>query len=138
MPYPEQLVDPLRVEMTEVGFTELKTPQEVDSAIPNNEGTLLLFINSVCGCSASSARPAVRHSLENSKKPDQIFTVFAGQDIEATNQARKYTLPFPPSSPSIALFKDGKLVHFIERHLIEGSNAEIISENLQSAYDEFC
>ncbi len=138
MPYPEQIVSPMRAELTSVGFKELKSAAEVDQTLPGIEGTALLVINSVCGCAAGSARPAIKHSLNGNKKPDHLLTVFAGQDLEATNQARKYTLPYPPSSPSIALFKDGKLVHFIERHMIEGANAEMISENLQAAYDEYC
>lgn len=138
MPYPEQLVAPMRTDLTEVGFAELRTPEEVDKVIPESKGTLLLVINSVCGCAAGSARPAVKASLENSKTPEHKYTVFAGQEVDATNQARKYTLPYPPSSPSIALFKDGKLVHFIERHMIEGATADMIAENLQAAYNEFC
>lgn len=128
----------MRADLTEVGFQELTTAEEVDKLLPNSTGTSLLVINSVCGCAAGNARPAVKKSITHNTKPDNIFTVFAGQDIEATNQARKYTLPYPPSSPSIALFKDGKLVHFIERHMIEGATAEMISENLMAAYDEHC
>jgi putative YphP/YqiW family bacilliredoxin len=138
MPYPEQLVAPMRNDLTEVGFSELRTPEEVDNVIPESKGTLLLVINSVCGCAAGSARPAVKASLNNPKTPEHKYTVFAGQEVEATNQARKYTLPYPPSSPSIGLFKDGKLVHFIERHMIEGATAEMIAENLQAAYNEYC
>jgi len=138
MPYPEQLVAPMRADLTEVGFQELTTAEEVDKMIPNTKGTSLLVFNSVCGCAAGNARPAVKRSLAHSTKPDNIYTVFAGQDLEATNQARKYTLPYPPSSPCIALFKDGKLVHFIERHMIEGATAELISENLQAAFEEHC
>jgi len=136
MPYPEEMCTPMRAELTSQGFTELRTAEEVDNKLPNATGTSLLVINSVCGCAAGSARPAAIHAINNGKKPDNLFTVFAGQDLEATNQARKYTLPYPPSSPCIGLFKDGKLVHFIERHHIEGSTAEMISENLRMAFDD--
>ncbi len=138
MPYPEYICAPMRDELTSVGFQELKTPEEVDNSIPNSQGTVLLVMNSVCGCAAGTARPGVRLSLNADKKPSKLMTVFAGQDLEATSQARKYTLPYPPSSPAIALFKDGKLVHFIERHHIEGRSAEMIAENLKMAFDEFC
>ena len=138
MPYPEQLCAPMRQELTNVGFEELKTMSEVESTIPNSKGTVLLVVNSVCGCAAGTARPGVTLSLKGDKKPGKLVTVFAGQDAEATAQARKYTLPYPPSSPSIALFKDGELVHFVERHHIEGRSAELIAENLKAAYEEFC
>ena len=138
MPYPEYICTPMREELVASGFTELKTPADVDSTIPESKGTTLLVINSVCGCAAGTARPGVRMSLDNAKHPDKLVTVFAGQDLEATAEARKFTLPFPPSSPSIALFKDGKLVHFVERHQIEGRSAEIISEHLKGVYEEFC
>ena len=139
MPYPEQLCAPMRQELIDIGFTELKDGQQVDAAIPNNKGTSLLVINYVCGCAAGAARPAVKMSLAKSEfRPDHLYTVFAGQDVEATSHARRLTLPYPPSSPSIALFKDGQLVHFIERHLVEGHSAEMISENLMAAYEEFC
>lgn len=139
MPYPEQLCAPMRNELTSVGFTELKDAAQVDNTIPNSTGTMLLVMNSVCGCAAGTCRPGVRIALDKSEiKPDQLVTVFAGQDLEATAQARTYTAPFPPSSPSIALFKDGKLVHFIERHHIEGHSAEMIAENLTAAFEEFC
>jgi putative YphP/YqiW family bacilliredoxin len=138
MPYPEYICAPMRQELTSAGFEELKTPEEVDKTIPNSKGTVLVVINSVCGCAAGSARPGVRMALNSGKKPEKLTTVFAGQDLEATFQARKYTLPYPPSSPAIALFKDGKLVHFIERHHIEGRSAEMIAENLKMAFDEFC
>lgn len=138
MPYPEYICTPMREELTAVGFKELKTPEEVDNTIPASKGTVLLVLNSVCGCAAGTARPGVKLSLQSEKKPDLLTTVFAGQDLEATAQARKYTLPYPPSSPCIALFKDGKLVHFVERHHIEGRSAEMISENLKSAYEEYC
>lgn len=138
MPYPEELCTPMRNDLVSAGFEELKTPQQVDSTIPNSKGTMLLVLNSVCGCAAGTARPGVKLSLSGSKKPDKLVTVFAGQDLEATAQARKYTLPYPPSSPSIALFKDGKLVHFVERHHIEGRSAEMIAENLKMAFEDFC
>jgi len=138
MPYPEYICAPMREELTKIGFEELKNPDQVDSTIPKGHGTMLLVMNSVCGCAAGTARPGVALSLSDGKKPEKLVTVFAGQDLEATAQARKYTLPYPPSSPSIALFKDGKLVHFIERHHIEGRSAEMIAENLKMAYAEFC
>ena len=139
MPYPEQLCAPLRQEMIDMGFTELIDGQQVDATIPLSKGTLFLVINSVCGCAAAAARPAVKIALSKSDfRPDHLYTVFAGQDVEATSHARKLTLPYPPSSPSFALFKDGQLVHFIERYLIEIHSAEMISENLIAAFEEFC
>ncbi len=138
MPYPEYICAPMRQELTTVGFEELKTPEKVDEVIPNSKGTLLLVLNSVCGCAAGTARPGVKLSLNSPKHPEKLATVFAGQDREATAQARKYTLPYPPSSPAIALFKDGKLVHFLERHHIEGRSAEMIAENLKAAFEEYC
>lgn len=138
MPYPEQICTPMRVDLTNVGFEELRTIDQVDSIIPNSKGSLLLVINSVCGCAAGTARPGVKLSLKGEKKPEKLVTVFAGQDLEATAQARKYTIPYPPSSPAIALFKDGELVHMVERHHIEGRSAEMIAENLKEAYNEFC
>ena len=138
MPYPEYICTPMRLDLTSAGFKELKTADEVDQTIPNNKGTLLLVLNSVCGCAAGAARPGVKLALNDGKKPEMLTTVFAGQDLEATFQARKYTLPYPPSSTAIALFKDGKLVHFLERHHIEGRSAEMIAENLKMAFDEFC
>lgn len=135
--YPEEIVMPMKAELTDVGFEELLSAEAVDNAI-KSEGTVLVMINSVCGCAAANARPAVKMSTKHSKTPDKFTTVFAGFDKEAVDQARKYMLPYPPSSPSIALFKDGKLVHFIERHHIEGRAAEMIAENLTAAFDEFC
>jgi len=128
----------MKAELTEVGFDELLSANEVDQLMNNMEGTTLIMVNSVCGCAAANARPAVRMSIDHAKKPTKLVTVFAGVDQEAVAQARKYFLPYPPSSPSIALMKDGKLVHFIERHHIEGRPAELIAENLTAAYDEFC
>lgn len=136
--YPEELVTPMRAELTRNGFSELKDSSAVDSALSGMEGTALLVVNSVCGCAAGSARPGVISSLNNESKPDHLFTVFAGQDGEATAKAREYLLPYPPSSPSIGVFKDGTLVHFIERHHIEGRSAEMISEHLKQVYKEFC
>ena len=138
MPYPEQLCAPMRLDLTSAGFEEIRTPQQADEIIPNSKGTLLLMVNSVCGCAAGAARPAVKMSLQGNKKPDKLVTVFAGQDLEATQAARKYTTPYPPSSPCIGLFKDGKLVHFVERLNIEGHSADMIAENLIAAYEEFC
>lgn len=137
--YPEQLVAPMRTDLTSVGFKELKTPEEVDKELKDQKGTTLLVINSVCGCAAGAARPGVKWAVQNSeKKPDHLTTVFAGADVEAVAKARQYTLPYPPSSPSIALFKDGELVHFVERHHIEGRNAQMIGEHLVQVFDEFC
>ena len=138
MPYPEYICAPMRQELTSVGFEELKNADEVEKTIPGDTGTVLLVLNSVCGCAAGTARPGVKLALRDGKKPSKLTTVFAGQDLEATAKARQYTLPYPPSSPSIALFKDGKLVHFIERHHIEGRSAEMIAENLKSAFEEYC
>lgn len=138
MPYPEELCIPMRNDLVAAGFEELKSPEQVDSTIPGSKGTMLLVLNSVCGCAAGSARPGVKMALNNGKKPDRLVTVFAGQDLDATARARSYTLPYPASSPSIALFKDGKLVHFIERHHIEGRSAEMIAENLKLAFEDFC
>jgi putative YphP/YqiW family bacilliredoxin len=136
--YPEQLVAPMRSELTNSGFRELKTPAEVDAVMSEQEGTTLVIVNSVCGCAAGSARPGVVHALQNPTLPDRMVTVFAGMDVEATKKAREYMLPYPPSSPSIALFKDGKLVHMIERHHIEGRPAVMIAENLKAAFNQYC
>lgn len=136
--YPPQLVMPMKAELVNVGFEDLTTPDAVDAAI-KSPGTVLVVVNSVCGCAAGAARPGVRKSLEgDTKKPGKLTTVFAGFDTEATVQARKYFAPYPPSSPAIALFKDGKLVHFVERHHIEGRSADMIAEHLRQAYAEFC
>ena len=135
--YPAEIVNPMKAELVEAGFSELLDANAVDAALAE-EGTSVVVLNSVCGCAAANARPAVRMSIDHAKKPAKLVTVFAGVDQEAVAQARKYFLPYPPSSPSIALMKDGKLVHFIERHHIEGRPAELISENLMAAYDEFC
>lgn len=137
--YPPELVQPMKEDLTRVGFQQLVSASDVDAAIPTSKGVALVVVNSVCGCAAGNLRPGVKLSLEKAaKKPDHLLTVFAGVDTEATQQARNYFLPFPPSSPSVALFKDGKLVHFLERHNIEGVTAAMIAENLEAAYDEFC
>ena len=136
--YPQDMVEPMIDELTDLGFKELKTPGDVDDAMDNKEGTTLMVINSVCGCAAGSMRPAVKLSLDSDQKPNNLTTVFAGVDKEATERARQYLLPYPPSSPSIGLFKDGKLIHFLERHHIEGRPAEMIAENLKMAYQEYC
>ena len=136
--YPEEIVIPMKEVLTDRGFTELITSDEVDKAI-TEEGTALVFINSVCCCSAGTARPGVLIAVGNSsKKPDRLTTSFAGFDIEAVNKIRQHLLPYPPSSPSIALFKNGKLVHFIERHNIEGRSAQMIANNLSAAFEEYC
>ncbi|MFO8147471.1 MAG: BrxA/BrxB family bacilliredoxin [Bacteroidota bacterium] len=135
--YPADLVKPMREDLTRVGFQELHTVAEVDAAM-EKKGTTLVVVNSVCGCAAANARPGARISLQNGKTPDNLVTVFAGVDKEATDKARAYMVPFPPSSPCMALFKDGELVHMLERHHIEGRPAEMIAENLSSAYNEFC
>ena len=135
--YPAELVKPMREDLTSVGFIELKNSSDVNTQVPNCE-TAVLIVNSVCGCAAANARPGVKHSLENKKTPAMLFTVFAGGDKEATDAARSLMVPFPPSSPCIAVFKNGELVHMLERHHIEGRTAEIISENLKQAYDQYC
>lgn len=135
--YPEELTAPMVADLTEVGFKELKTPAQVDQAF-RMPGTVLCVVNSVCGCAAGACRPGVKASLAGEKRPDHLTTVFAGVDTDAVMQARQHFLPYPPSSPSIALFKDGKLVHFVERHHIEGRSAGMIAEHLKMVYDEFC
>ena len=135
--YPPELVAPMRAELVEAGFKDLATPGEVDQAL-SNEGTTLVVVNSVCGCAAGTARPGVVQSLMHEHKPDHIVTVFAGVAREATQRAREYMLPYPPSSPAVALFKNGELVHMIERHHIEGRPAPLIAANLLAAYDEHC
>lgn len=137
--YPEELVAPMRADLTSVGFKEFKTADEVDNHLKEHKGTTLMVINSVCGCAAGAARPGVKMAVHHSeKKPDNLTTVFAGVDAEAVQKAREYTLPYPPSSPSIALFKDGELVHFVERHHIEGRSAEMIGDHLVGVFGEFC
>ncbi len=137
--YPEELVIPMRLDLTEAGVQELKTVEAVDNFMQEAKGTALLIVNSVCGCAAGAARPGVKLALsETSNKPNSVVTVFAGVDKEATAKAREYMLPYPPSSPSVALFKDGELVHFVERHHIEGRSAQMIADNLLGAFDEYC
>lgn len=136
--YPEELVAPMRADLTNNGFTELKDSETVNNALSNQEGTTLLVVNSVCGCAAGSARPGAVGSLSGDKKPNNLYTVFAGQDKDAVATAREFLLPYPPSSPSIGVFKDGNLVHFVERHHIEGRSAEMISNHLQEVYKQFC
>ncbi|WPP52228.1 BrxA/BrxB family bacilliredoxin [Catalinimonas niigatensis] len=137
--YPEQLVAPMRKDLTTVGFQEFTTSEQVEKHLSEHKGTTLMVINSVCGCAAGAARPGVKYALQHSeKKPDHLTTVFAGVDQEAVAKAREFTLPYPPSSPSIALFKDGELVHFVERHHIEGRPAEMIAEHLIDVFEEFC
>ncbi len=136
--YPEEIVIPMKEELTEHGFQELLNADDVEKVLAE-KGTTLVMINSVCGCSAGTARPGVLLAVNNSaKKPDHITTSFAGFDIEAVNQVRKHLLPYPPSSPAIALFKDGELVHMIERHMIEGRSAKMIADNLLGAFDAHC
>ena len=136
--YPEEICKPMREDLTSVGFVEMKDHDEVANILDKKKGTVLVMVNSVCGCAAGNARPAVKMSTEYAKKPDTFTTVFAGQDIGDTAKAREYMLPYPPSSPCIALFKDGNLVHFIERHHIEGRPAEMIAENLNQAFSQYC
>jgi putative YphP/YqiW family bacilliredoxin len=136
--YPAQIVIPMKEELTDNGFSELLTPSDVDAAV-SQPGTTLVVINSVCGCSAGSARPGALMAVHNStKRPDHITTTFAGFDLDAVRRLREHLLPYPPSSPAIALFKDGQLVHFIERHMIEGRPAQMIAQNLIGAFEEYC
>lgn len=135
--YPPELVKPMREDLTKIGFSELYTAAQVNEAL-NQEGTALVVVNSVCGCAAANARPGAGLSIQNDKKPDYLLTVFAGVDTEAVSAAREHMIPFPPSSPSIALFKNGELVHMLERHHIEGRPAEMIADNLKDAFNEFC
>ncbi|OBY81392.1 hypothetical protein BBG47_00890 [Paenibacillus sp. KS1] len=136
--YMRDMVQPMRDELTSIGCVELRTPEEVEEKLATAKGTALVVVNSVCGCAAGLCRPGVRKSLENDATPDHLFTVFAGQDKEATAKAREYFAPYPPSSPSIALMKDGELVHFIERHQVENRSADEIAADLTAAYDKFC
>ncbi len=136
--YPTNLVAPMAKDLTDYGFESLTTPEEVIDALENTPGTLLLVVNSVCGCAAANARPGAKLSLKNQKTPDRLVTVFAGVDREATGKAREYLLPYPPSSPSIALFQDGNLVTMIERHQIEGRSAYQIADDLKKSFDEYC
>ena len=135
--YPPELVKPMQEELENAGFASLHSAEEVEEAL-NREGTTLVVVNSVCGCAAGAARPGVISSLQFDKIPSNLVTVFAGVDSEAVNTARQHMVPFPPSSPAIALFKDGTLVHMLERHHIEGRPAEVIASNLAAAFEEFC
>ena len=135
--YPEEMVEPMQTELTVAGFQDLHSAEAVENAM-KAEGTTLVVINSVCGCAARNARPGAKMSLDNAKKPDHLVTVFAGVDKEAVDAARQHMFPFPPSSPCMALFKDGELVHMLERHHIEGRPAELIAENLKDAFNEYC
>jgi putative YphP/YqiW family bacilliredoxin len=137
MGYPEMLIAPMRGELTAIGARELKTPAAVDEQL-QSDGTVLLVVNSVCGCAAGKARPGIAMALRNAKKPDTLATVFAGADVEATARAREHLAPYPPSSPSIGLFKDGKLVWMMERRQIEGQDAPAIAAQLSAAFDQFC
>jgi putative YphP/YqiW family bacilliredoxin len=136
--YPDAIVNPCREELTSIGVTELRTAEEVDAAIKHKQGTTLLVVNSVCGCAAGGARPGVRMALEHSTRPDSLTTVFAGVDAEAVERARSYMVGYPPSSPSVALFKDGELVFLMERHDIEGYHPQQIADNLKAAFDKHC
>jgi putative YphP/YqiW family bacilliredoxin len=138
MPYPEMLVAPMRAELTNNGFKQLTNAEEVDSALSGDTGTKLVVVNSVCGCAAGAARPGILKSLIHEKKPDELLTVFAGQDLDATAKAREYMVPFPPSSPAIALFKNGELVHMVERHMIEGRTADMVAAHLGAVYEQYC
>ncbi|MBP6128517.1 BrxA/BrxB family bacilliredoxin [Flavobacterium sp.] len=135
--YPEEMVKPMRAELSDAGFQDLYSAETVEQAI-SQTGTTLVVVNSVCGCAARNARPGAKMSLENAKKPSNLVTVFAGVDKEAVDKAREHMFPFPPSSPCMALFKDGELVHMLERHHIEGRPAELIAENLKDAFNEYC
>jgi len=135
--YPEYLVAPMREDLTKVGFEELKDADSVKNAL-ESKGTVFIMVNSVCGCAAANARPAARIAIKSEKHPDKFVTVFAGMETEAVNAARNYMLPYPPSSPAMALFKDGKLVHIIERHQIEGRPAQMIADNLIGAFEQYC
>lgn len=136
--YPLELVRPMSKDLTDFGFTSLTTSEDVVNALEKTEGTILLVVNSVCGCAAANARPAAKYAIQHNKRPDQLLTVFAGVDKEATATARDYLLPYPPSSPSIAIFKDGRLMHMIERHHIEGRSAQAIADNLIEAFEAYC
>lgn len=136
--YPEEFVAPMREELTSIGFRELRTPEDVDAALNGAQGTTLVMVNSICGCAAGKARPGVAHALNHPARPDTLTTVFAGQDREATDRARSYFADYPPSSPSIALLRDGKLVFMLERSDIEGRDAYSIADDLTRAFDQFC
>lgn len=136
--YPAELTAPMAADLTDFGFEGLTTPEQVEAILSEKEGTVLIVVNSVCGCAAANARPAAKLAVENEKSPDKKVTVFAGVDKGAVDKAREFFAPYPPSSPSMALFKDGRLVHFVERHHIEGRPAQMIADNLIAAFNEFC
>jgi putative YphP/YqiW family bacilliredoxin len=138
MPYPEIMIRPMREELTRLGFDELKTPAQVDETVQNSKGTLMVVVNSICGCAAGKARPGIAQALQHSVRPDKVATVFAGADIEATERARNYFTGYQPSSPSIALLKDGKVVYMMERHQIEGRGPLEIAQELTKAFDQHC
>ena len=138
MPYPEIMIRPMREDLTRLGVEEMRTSDEVDQTIQNNKGTLMVVVNSICGCAAGKARPGVALALQNEKKPDKVATVFAGADIEATERARSYFTGYGPSSPSIALLKDGQLVYMLERYQIEGRDAHQIAGELTQAFEKYC
>ncbi len=138
MPYPEMMVAPMREDLVRVGFTEMRTPDEVDEILGSEKRTTLVAVNSVCGCAAAMMRPGVYLSLQGDRKPEVLTTVFAGQDLDATDRVREYIVGYPPSSPSVALFKDGELAYFMERHQIEGRHPEDIAATLRAAYEEHC
>lgn len=138
MPYPPALVAPMREEMTRMGARELLTPQDVDAAIGDQKGTMLVFVNSVCGCAAANARPGLARALEHAVRPQEVVTVFAGQDVDATARARQYFAEYQPSSPSMALLRDGEVVHFVHRHQIEGRSPQAVAAELTAAFDRYC
>jgi putative YphP/YqiW family bacilliredoxin len=138
MPYPEFFVEPMRQELTQLGIAELRTPADVDTAVTAGTGTLMVVVNSVCGCAAGKARPGIALALRHTNKPDRVATVFAGADVDATERARSYFTGYPPSSPSVALFRDGKLVYMLERRNIENRDALGIANELAQAFDKFC
>ena len=138
MPYPEPFIAPMREELSRLGVKELRTAADVDAAVAHTPGTLMIVVNSICGCAAGKARPGVAMALQNEARPDRTITVFAGADIEATAKAREHFAPYPPSSPQIGLFKDGRLVFMLERHQIENRFAEQIAQELTAAFDRFC
>jgi putative YphP/YqiW family bacilliredoxin len=138
MPYSELMIRPMREELTRIGVEELKTPEDVDKTLSNSEGTVMVVVNSICGCAAGKARPGIARALQHSVRPDKVATVFAGADIEATEKARSYFTGYEPSSPSIALLKDGKLVWMLERRQIEGKDASQVASELTQAFDQYC
>lgn len=138
MPYSEMLIKPMREDLSLNGITETRTPEAVDDAVKNTQGTLMIVVNSVCGCAAGKARPGIVEALQHSVKPDQVITVFAGADIEATDRARGYFAPYPPSSPSIGILKNGELVYMMQRRDIEMRNAEMIANELKAAFENVC